>query len=364
MYRFTLTVLVAALLVVSCEKDSLVSEISKDQYITIGFPTVVVEDDMLSFTSVDDFIDALKTVSESSDDEVEGIMHSLNFSSLWMEYYSIMSRIEANPTVSAEQQLLASEAERYFLDDEMLVPFNSSRMFASLLNREGKVLINNELHYFSDKAHVLVKDRSEATLEQVLSEQSAGSLVGVAYTPQYLSPSAIKLINEKSLSNCIQNDFTNLQDEVKNNNRRMNLEYKSNVFVRNLSSTQTEYEYFISSKLRNRKKSGLNWILNFRRCEFRVLTTLQTQRIICPPSGACVTLDFGNSASNVNPFTTTSDGVTADGKVADWEILLNRLFFTDRPGLTPLHIIRAGTIQGRHLDNDNGMITITNHGCL
>jgi len=130
----------------------------------------------------------------------------------------------------------------------------------------------------------------------------------------------------------------------------------------------------LHGKIRNRKKEGWRW----RRSQLRVLPTSNGLFLSSDLFVTENTLFFDTrrvfiaSLTNSNTLNlVTSDGVNPDGKVSDWDVVYATLE-VDNPlpfdtgntaNFIPQNLLKFGRIEGKHLDDENGSITVTNHGC-
>jgi hypothetical protein len=377
--KVSLVTLLLSLLIVfpGCEKADYTN--SDDVELNI-LPTIPVVDNLLSFRSIEEFAETAKVISLNSDGVVNEHMRESGFQSMWMDYSSIMDRLEADDLSTIEDILTIDELKRMNINDGSVLPRNSTRMFASLIDKGGYFIVDGNLNYLSDNEHAYVPGIDYEGLKKVILSQSTSEIPGANYTAQRISKGSESTdVASKWLANCtgFTARFTNLEETVQNNNRRLTLQYYTTILSQGPQNNLT-FTFMLHGKIRNRKKKGFSWRRNWRRSQLRILSTgsgfLSSDLSVTEQT----LFGFGERFAFIGPLNSsssltvvTSDGVTADGKVSDWDVVYgtvnqpNPLSFdtgnTDR--FIPQNLLRLRRLEGKHLDNDNGSITVTNHGC-
>ena len=195
-------------------------------------PTISVVDGLLSFRSVKEFAETAKVISLSSDGVVNEHMRGSGFQSMWMDYSSIMDRLEADDLSTIEDILTIDELKRMNVDDGSVLPRNSTRMFASLIDKNGYFLVDGNLNYLSDNEHAYVPGIDYEGLKKVVLSQPTSEISGANYIAQRTSQDAESTeVADKRLANCrgFTSRITNIEDQVQNNNRRLVLQYYTTV---------------------------------------------------------------------------------------------------------------------------------------
>lgn len=154
------------------------------------YPDVVVEDGLLSFITINDFLRASMILSKRTDLELINWNTNLGFESLYSEYSDVMDRFEQLEIKRPELPdfLTQDEATRYIVelvDDAFMVKRNfSPRGMANLVNTENLVLIGGNLHYFTDDVHIVVIGRDYQKMKQAIVSGEGNENDGIYYTQQ------------------------------------------------------------------------------------------------------------------------------------------------------------------------------------
>jgi len=333
----------------SCEKNaiSLINDASTTEEQLAIYGSVELEDGLLSFEDPEDFIDLAYTINNSSDREeflIDG------FNSMWSNYITINQRLTQNFDVAAEDQLSKYEKEIFQIDnDGSISPLNSSRMFASLLSPDGYVILAGNLHYFSDKAHIITIGNHKDLILKALSQGNSNGLTNVWYT-SFEGPTEKGLLGD-----CANNNFLDIGVTQQSNGRRLRLNLRSRSIILNVNNGIADIKWLLTAIVENRRKKGFVWIRNWRSCEFSVTEQIVSQRWLIPGP-----IQVGGLMT-VQPFLTTSNGT-----VADWEVLLrdSRSSHDEDDFNSIANPFREGRAAARQLDQNNGSIAIIDHGCL
>lgn len=132
---------------------------------------VQVEEGLLSFSDVNAFYRAWTIIGNSSDTSFFEWSAENNYESLWEEYTKVLDKFAGLEELS-DSILDGFPEGKYQLKFEdgayMLVPFLKGRALSSLVNSEGMVLIDDQLHYFSDEYHILVATKDHSLMKEVI----------------------------------------------------------------------------------------------------------------------------------------------------------------------------------------------------
>jgi hypothetical protein len=161
------------------------------------------------------------------------------------------------------------------VDDGSVLPRNSTRMFASLIDKDGYFLVDGNLNYLSDNEHAYVPGIDYEGLEKVILSQSISEISGANYTAQRTSQDTESTeAANKRLANCrgFTSRITNIEDQVQNNNRRLILQYYTTILSQG-PQIDLRFTFMLHGKIRNRKKKGWRWRRNWRRSQLRILPT-------------------------------------------------------------------------------------------
>ena len=191
---FTLLCCCGLLFFAACEKEQLLttdSQASESQEITpdaVGDPIafeVTVEDGMLSFADYQSFASTAATVAKMSESEAKELIDGYSYESMYYAVEKIIDRLEHMPFEQVVSDL--SDEERKYvqvIDNQYIEPIQSIRSIAILLNKDGCVLIGDQLYYFSDKENVLVVDKDMDLLNSALKAKSSFVKDRVFYSAQ------------------------------------------------------------------------------------------------------------------------------------------------------------------------------------
>ncbi|MGB3546819.1 MAG: hypothetical protein WBA17_07580, partial [Saprospiraceae bacterium] len=196
------------------------------------------------------------------------------------------------------------------------------RSMASLVNPSGFVLIGNQLHYFSDKVHILVADRNQETVKQIIADpEREWELEGVAVTLQEIAERRVEKIDTKFVNG--PTSFVAHQETI--GNQRLIVTLKTNTFRTNFSNTLTQYSAGINGYINNQRRQGLTWKRTWSVLNLTVVNNGQLSHVIfgiVPPNFNVVT-----AASITIPVTpvnasNTFSGPAGSNGVADVDLLL------------------------------------------
>jgi hypothetical protein len=171
--------LILALVFTSCAKEEIDAPLSLEQSFDvkqISEPStsidlnVDVENGLVKFTTLNQFLDALEYLSDNperyfTDDALSQWEASQGFSSLREKESQILDEFE---NLSTETDFTAL-SEKYFEYDfsggDFKLQVNHS-MLPYVLNRGGNVLIGTSLHHFTGNKQIIIADRSIEKLER------------------------------------------------------------------------------------------------------------------------------------------------------------------------------------------------------
>ena len=273
---FTLLCCCGLLFFAACEKEQLLttdSQLPASEEIT---PDVVdepitfeatVEDGMLSFATIKAFDQAVELAAEGSDEALNTYYAEIGYTSMYQYYTSVRDRLEANEAPFAEQM---TSAERdYFLGEEEgdFLPPMKSKVFSQIINKEGLVLIADQLHFFSSEAHVLVADKDKSILPNVLRTKESDLENGVIYTLQdeLVQPDAR---NEFKPCPLFQIKF---DDEDQSGGQRIRVRLEGVTFTSNYTSNLVQYHWKLTAELNNTRRRRFNWIRTWKTSQFEIV---------------------------------------------------------------------------------------------
>ncbi|MGB3547674.1 MAG: hypothetical protein WBA17_11910, partial [Saprospiraceae bacterium] len=271
---FSLSLICSLFIFASCEKEQL-TEADNPQADAAAFTTyqgngdrnlanstidATVEDGMLSFADVDAYFKAQTIVGNSSENEFFAWSAARGYVSLWQDYATVRSRFEENYEQQRDAVFSKEERDRYqvVLDDGAydLIPFLAGRSMASLVNPSGFVLIGNQLHYFSDKVHILVADRNQETVKQIIADpEREWELEGVAVTLQETAERRVEKADVKFLP-C---PVASVAHRETRGGERIIVEYNTYAFKTTWNPTNTEYNFSLRGIVLNERKAGAIW---------------------------------------------------------------------------------------------------------
>ncbi len=142
----------------SCTENELLTKEIRSLELEIN-----VRNGILDFNRSTDFYQAMKDISDTenqyvNDQVLDEWEESIGFKSMRHEYYELSQSVEENISIS-----------EYYLDHEnnLKLPINNEVM-ASILDKEGRVYINGQLHCFLDYYQFIVLDGDPSKLERLL----------------------------------------------------------------------------------------------------------------------------------------------------------------------------------------------------
>lgn len=239
----------------------------------IDFP-ISVKDGILEFKSAEDFTKASVAIDNSTDEMIKFWATSIGFQSEYVEYIDILDRFEAleDNDSNFSKEFSSTELDKYkiILDDDAfwVKPRFDSRSTASLLNKEGLVIINDALNYFSDDFHILVIDGNKEKLNTAIQNESAIGLANVIYTQQ--KPENLNKTNNK-LINCPSGGIAHRETIGKH---RLIVEFFTYTFPVNFSTNLVTYNWTVRGQLHNRRKQGGSWRRTWTNLKFELISPI------------------------------------------------------------------------------------------
>ena len=286
----SLSLICSLFIFASCEKEQL-TEADNPQADAAAFTTyqgngdrnlanstidATVEDGMLSFADVDAYFKAQTIVGNSSETEFFAWSAARGYVSLWQDYATVRSRFEENYEQQRDAIFSKEERDRYqvVLDDGAydLIPFLAGRSMASLVNPSGFVLIGNQLHYFSDKVHILVADRNQETVKQIIADpEREWELEGVAVTLQETAERRVDKIDTKFV-NCPSQTVAHRITRAK---ERIIVEYNTYQFSTVWNPTNEQYSFSLRGLIFNQTKGLTTWRRTWTDLNIRTMSNIQ-----------------------------------------------------------------------------------------
>ncbi len=152
---------------------------------TLKINVAVTEDRILSFSSIDDFNNALAQITDSEqshlyDKEIVRWSHSIGFNSLFASYYTAQQEFEQVQSESELHAFMNKYQTQFEISKEKgpKLPV-ASRSLASLLNDDKFVIIKGNLYWFNQNKQVLVLDGDMDKMQEAISTLKSNKLQGV-----------------------------------------------------------------------------------------------------------------------------------------------------------------------------------------
>lgn len=338
---------------------------------TLNDIKATVEDGMLAFETVDDFMMSTIVLGKVSDAELKSWSENRGFTSMYADYSAVMGKFEADVDDTKWDRMFSSqELNRYSIEMTdgayMVNPKLSGRSLMAVVSPDGYVKIAGNLNYFSDEAHILTNGVDMGKMTAAQLQQSGEGLDGVMYTEQQ----AADLVDKADVKfvNCSQiQEGVGHREEL--NGHRIIVELFTYQFPTVWSGEYASYNWSVRCHVYNHKKSGLKWIRTWTDLEVSVTEPLvfsNNLRYTVGNSSQIFTLG-GYPAT-----TTASVGVTGPAlvDVAEADRLLigvlgTALLPTNGYTWIPSRRILDGRVNGRRTTNTQGTpglgITL---GCL
>ncbi len=186
--------------IVSCSKDAVVeptketAEVTSSTAIEDLHINVSVEDGLLAFESFDAYKDALEKLSTTEDgfythEAIANWQEAIGFQSMGLKYQNAMNEFETVDSEEAYNQFMQNHPGINMSDDpeldEIILPVAHIQM-AYLLNNEGKVMIGENLHMFTETHQLVVLGKEESKLQTALSTLTSDEELGIFAIPYIL----------------------------------------------------------------------------------------------------------------------------------------------------------------------------------
>ncbi|GEM_PF-3358092 len=212
-FIFLLSLCIGITMLVSCNKDDSL-ELEKQEtdieYSTSGDEfnyDVEVSNNILSFNSFEEFKEALAKLSDVENgyytsEAIENWQERIGFESMGVQYQTAMDKFENVDSDAAYDQFVLDHPEILMSDDievdAVVLPVAHIQL-AYLLNKEGKIIIGENLHLFTDKHQIIVLGKEEDKLNLALENLESNDALGIYVLP-YILDEAVMSIDESAAS--------------------------------------------------------------------------------------------------------------------------------------------------------------------
>ena len=230
---------------------------------------------MLSFASQDAFEEALDAIALMSDNEARQIIEPFAFESMYFAAEKITDRLEEMPFEDVVAGLSSEEREYMQVSDNgIIAPIQSIRSIALLLNKNGCVLIGDQMHYFSDQESVLVVGKRIDLLARALKTKSGSIEDKVFYAAQDQDlTESIRAVNSQILQcpNATNFEVYSQSGAKKGRLRLRRFTFFSNFAISNGVQTARANVRVIATWDNYKRRRLWNWVKEWKVSKIRVL---------------------------------------------------------------------------------------------
>jgi hypothetical protein len=272
----------------SCEKESLlqseadspasetvVLEAVPDD-VTLADIEVTLADGMLSFATVQDYRVAKKAIALASKADYLAWQSALGFGSQYARYSELMEEAEASDTPFSHSELTPSDEKALSVDKEYGLKLNfPDFVMAKLLDMDGRIIIENDLHQYTADHHIVVDgvdfDKLKLAMANKTSDLSRGFLVQPVTIVDGGSQDDLNDLEKVQIAGLPCPFGVNAEgffllsrtDEQHVNGRRYQLRttfvMANDVLILNNSSGQVVVDHTMKIDYDNRRRKGFNW---------------------------------------------------------------------------------------------------------
>jgi hypothetical protein len=184
---------------------------------------------------------------------------SIGFLPMWRNYQNALDEFEQLKSEGEVLLFLKKFDGTLFYQDSELRPLFESQSIASLLDKNGKVLIGDDLYAFKDKYEFFVRGGNEDKLLQIMTSLKTDEKIQ-GYVFRILDQS----IDSRSPSTCnsgCPDDHVWCQSENNDGDKRRRLKTDISAFklASAASSNLFRVDFFVKWKIEAREKSGFTW---------------------------------------------------------------------------------------------------------